>query len=254
MSKLVKFLLYIVGVFFSLISLLLFIFVILICIGLYIQSKKPETKTCTVDLLTGPNLNKLYIPVIINDSIYPFLFDTGSTFNVMDSVLTEKIGLTKEGIVNVEMWELFGTVRNDSVAYVNKTCAISNLNITTSFLLSGYEGLFLKTSDNKDIKESLVGLYLMLNFNWLFNFADSTVTVSYANEKIPIPALPDDKILTLDFHAESNSTHIDVTMDGITFKNVIFDTGCEHSYLIAEKSKSMDIVFSKSDFEELIRK
>ena len=206
-----------------------------------------------VDLMTGPNLTKLYIPVTINDSIYPFLFDAGSSINIIDSGLNEKIGLTKEAIINLEMKEVFGTVRNDSAAYAYKTCAIGNLNVTTPFFLNGYEGLFFKSSFNEDMKESLVGLSLMLNFNWLFNFANSTVTASYTNVKILIPDLPDDKILTLDFYTESDLTLIDVTMDGMTFKDVLFDTGCEHNALFAEKSKSMDILFSKSDFEELIR-
>jgi len=88
---------------------------------------------------------------------------------------------------------------------------------------------------------------IIQQFNWLFDFADNTAT--FSKGKIKIPALPDDKILTLDFYTTPNlNTNMNITLNGQSFQNVSFDTGFETFYYFFGKQQSIDIIFTEPDF------
>jgi hypothetical protein len=95
--------------------------------------------TYTVDLLENsfaPTL--LRVPVTINENVYSFLFDTGTSYNVIDSVIAQKLELNTDSIHLMRLPKIDGTVRADSIAFAHKKYSIGNLNIIHGlFALNG---------------------------------------------------------------------------------------------------------------------
>jgi len=234
----------------SMLKLIAGVIVIFFWVVLLYLKVKPA-KTYTVNLMENPEgSGHICIPVTMNDSVHPFVFDTGASFNVIDSGLSRKIGLSADGTHFFEKIKRFTeTVRSDSVAFTESKFSVGSLKTTGIFLLNGYKGLLLDDIELMQRTGAIMGMETIRNFNWLFNFADNTVTISKG--KIKIPALQDDRILTLDFYDEG-ITCMNITIDGITIQNVSFDTGHGGAVMLFEKKKNVDIFFSKRDSDTLL--
>ena len=234
----------------------IFSILILISCGILIfcwifLSRKKTTKPYTfetVKLIENPHLpNFLYLPVTIDDSVYHFLFDTGMGYSVIDSGLAERIGLCVDETHFDILREPNGHERCDSFGFSNKIYSIGNFKIKGFFLLNGVKGQWVKTELMQKVG-AILGMEIIQHLNLLFDFENNTVTIS--KDQIQIPALADDQILNLDFFCEIGSgTSVDIEIDGEKIENVLFDTGYEHTFRSFEKNKSMDIIFSKSDYE-----
>ena len=220
--------------------------VLLFCI-LFVIYYKSE-KTYSVNLMErSDESGHLYIPVTINDSVYPFAFDTGASHNVIDSTLAQKIGLNADRVRFMTISRFTEAVRSDSIAFTYNQFSIGNLKTSGIFALNGYKGLFIDDVELMQSVGAIIGRETIRHYNWLFNFADNTVSISKG--KIRIPALSDDQILTFTFDYNENMK-VSMEVDGITIQNVTFDTGFGHTSVEAfEKTITLDIIFSKSDFE-----
>ena len=193
-------------------------------------------RTDTVEIMTSSNshfLDLIFIPLKMNDSIYPFLFSTGLWYNVIDSVLAQKIELNYD--------------KQTSSFFNSKKYSIGTMKIDDAFHVNGYKGNFYTDVETMQNVGAMMGMETICQFNWLFDFSDNTVTIS--NDKLMVPVLFDDQALTLDYSIESGQTCMNLTMFGRTMKNVIFATNAHKEIHVSNKFKNIDIMFSKSDFE-----
>ena len=218
---------------------------VLISCLLFHSCKKP-VKIDTVELAESSiPLSKdfIFIPVSINDSVYRFLFDTGSNSSAIDSVYAKKIGLYADGTSLAKISNMYRTVE-DSVSFARKNISIGQIRTTGIFFLDQYKGLAIENNPG-----AIMGMDIGRQYNWLFNFDDNTATLS--KNRITIPILPDDQIFTLNFYYndEFGNTQMNLTMDDVIIQNVVFDTGYSDSWDVWDKEKKIDIVFSESDFE-----
>ena len=206
-------------------------------------------QTITVHLLDSSDLpNQIHIPVTINDRVLRFLFDTGSNITLIDSALANKIGLDIDGNLFVTIPKIDGTVHQDSIGYAKVRYSIGNSNLKS--------GLMYFFAQNKAYLDNellinigaVLGMDIIHQNNWLFNFTNKTAT--FSKDKIDIPVLPDDKILILDFYPKPGSgiANMDITIDGQSFQNVLFDTGCEKTLIFSDIKQSIDIIFSEQDY------
>jgi len=61
--------------------------------AIFLFTKKPTEKICTIKYIERSDASYLFIPATINDSVYhPVLFHTGASINYIDSVLAQKVG------------------------------------------------------------------------------------------------------------------------------------------------------------------
>ena len=233
-----------------------FAILILICWGVVLSgliiffSKKRTEKTCMLNYIERSDGSAhLYIPVTLNDSIsHPVLFHTGASHNFIDSVLAQEIGFSTTAKDLIRKARLLPESA-DSMALDAVRISIGNFKRRGVFFLNGYNGSFYVNSRRMQDVGAIIGMDFIKHYNWLFNFADSTVTIS--KDVIPVSAVPDDQILTLDYYL-NNSACMDITMNGVTLNNVVFDTGYEVTHIeLYNKSTSVDLIFSKSDFEVL---
>jgi len=235
----------------STVRLILWIIIISFWVVFLFLKLKPE-KTYSVILMDNSEMSDhFYIPVTIDDREYKFLFDTGASHNVIDSALAQNIGLKKsDGTVFLEIKRFFET-RADSIDYVIKNFSFENLKTTGIFLLNGYKGFFLEDTLLMKKVGAIMGMETIKNFNWLFNFPESSVNISKG--KIKIPALKDDQILTVEYHdSVLTPLRVNLTIEGIKIQNILFDTGFGRSSIQSfGKYKQIDIFFSQSDFEVL---
>jgi len=227
---------------------ILFYFIFTSCILWVLASCNKHVKIYTVNLLDNSDYpNFIHIPVTINDSIYRFMFDTGTSYNVVNSVLAQKIGLSVDSAYSAEISNIYGPVRKDSIAFAKKKYSIGELSINGLLALNGYKGLYFNDIEFLQRIGAIMGMETIHQFNWLFNFADNTVTIS--KDKIEIPVLQDDKILTFDYYSEPDMiAHIAIKIDGQNFQNILFDTGFDASIFFSRKKQNVDIIFSESDF------
>ena len=208
--------------------------------------KKP-VKIVVVDL--SENSEYIYIPVIMDNGVYSFLFDTAADLNAIDFGLAQKIGISVDTTAFSKI-TLINKIRYDTLAFAKKDISIGKMNLNGIFALNGYKGLVHYNNELIPRLGAVMGMGLIQQFNWLFNFDENTATLS--KDRITIPTLPDDQILTLDYsNCESGITCIDLIVNGMTIQNVHFDTGLNCSIDIWNKVKSADIVFTKPDFETL---
>jgi len=212
--------------------------------------KIKSEKTFIVDLSENVDKsNHIYIPVIINNNVYNFLFDTGASFNIIDFGLAQKIGLSIDEKIFLTI-SRFTKTWSDSISFSKKIAYIGNLKLNTTFALNGYNGLCIDDIELMQRVGAIMGIETIQHFNWLFNFSDNNVTISKG--KIKISSFPDDQMLNLDFFYESGITNVDLIIDGVSIQNIAFDTGYEKSIIPFFKERELiDIVFSKSDIETL---
>jgi len=206
-------------------------------------------KTYTVNLMESSyRPNALHIPVTINDSIYRFMFDTKSSHNVIDSGLAQKIGLNDDGTFFSNITFTNGTKRSDSIAYVKKRIGIGNFKLNSNLVLNGHKGLFARDTAHMQKVGAIMGMEIIQQYKWLFNFADNTV--SFSSNEVTIPALPDGEILTFEMDTVSKRNRImNLTIGGVTIQDVVFDTGSDFILDLWDRKKNVDIIFSKPDFE-----
>ena len=228
-----------------------FSFLTSILLGLLVSflmlcSCKKPVKIDTVELVENSLQNDfIFIPVTINDSVYRFLFDTGSNSCVIDSAYAKKNGLNADGTSLTTISQIDGTIREDSLSFSRKKISIGKMRTTGIFFLNQYKGLAI---DNIDKTGAIMGMDIGRKYNWLFNFDDNTVTIS--KNRISIPALPDDQIFILDYYySEYGITQMNLTIGEAIIQDVVFDTGYSGSWDVWYKAKKIDIVFSESDFD-----
>ena len=193
---------------------------------------------------------RIYIPVTINNRVSSFLFDTGSSHNLIDFGLAQEMELSDNGTFSKNISGFSKKIRYDSVAYAFNEISIGNLNTKDTLLLNQYKGLFLDSIGLKNGIGATLGMKTIKNFNWLFNFEENTVTVS--KRKITPPTISDDQILTLDFfYSKAGSTYMNLSIGGVTLQNVVFDTGYgEIPFQFAGgREKKIDLAFSNADCE-----
>lgn len=211
-----------------------------------------SVKKYTLDLVEGTYQSHIYIPVKINDTILPFIFDTGATCSIISRELALKTGLSAEWTSFWKISRFSEKVRYDTIAFTNKEISIGMLKTNAIFAIEGYKGYLIDDNDYKQLNFTIIGMDIIDRFYWLFNFEDNTLTIS--NKGITIHKLQDDQILTLSYHSDSKSTSMDINIDGELLQNVEFDTGFSVPFEALKKTKNIDIVFSKSDFEALTSK
>ena len=179
------------------------------------------------------------------------MFDTGSSFNIIDYELAQKMGLREEGTCSKTITGFSKKVRYDSIAYAINEISIGTFKTKDTLLLNKYKGFFLDSLGFIDGVGAILGMETIRHFNWMFNFEDNTVTISKG--KITPPWFSDDQILTLNYFYYKGTTTMYLSIDDITIKNVTFDTGLGGSSIqFAGREKDYDIVFSKSDCELFI--
>ena len=238
-------------VIFFIISLIIVLCIIIVSFTIIIINKVSE-KECTVEMHEGNDQNLIYIPVNINDSILPFIFDTGATCSLISCELAQKMGLRAEW---TEFWEISRYTEKvwyDTIAFTKKNISIGSLKTNGVFALEGYKGYLIDDIEYKQKVLTIIGKEIIDRFHWLFNFADNTLTIS--SKGIATLVMRDDQILTLGYNSDDTSICMDITIDGVLLKNVEFDTGFSKSIEVLEKAKNFDIFFSKSDFETLTSK
>jgi len=205
-------------------------------------------KTYTVNFEKEPHLSDfIFIPVTINDSVFQFVFDTGASHNLIDSVLAQKMGLNTDSTVFCKITR-HASFMYDTISFAHQNISIGNLKTNGIFAVKEFKGLSLEDIQLKHGIEAVLGMEIIGQFNWLFNFSDKTVTVS--EDKIKTPTFLDDQILTFAWNGKSGITCVDLTLDDITIQNVIFDTGygvCPIQFF--DRNEKIDIVFSKTDIE-----
>jgi len=221
------------------------VFALLISVfcGILISCSKPE-QTCKINLIDDSNYpDCLFVPVTINGTSVRFLFDTGTSHTTMDSLLADKLGVNAVGNwIGPLLTGIDQTKIADSTAYAKVKYVIGNFRFSGDISLGGQK--LAKMLPNNG---TILGMNTIKQVYWLFDFADNTVTIS--KDKIAIPALTDDKILTLDFYLNSDSiTYTDVTIDGQSFQNILFDTGYRTALFASDKKRDIDIIFSESDY------
>jgi hypothetical protein len=162
---------------------------------------------------------------------------------MIDSLLADKIGVNAVGHLFSSITAgIYDTKISDSIAYTKARYVIGNFRFNGDISLGGQ-----KLTEMLQYSDAILGMNSIQRINWLFNFSDNTVTLS--TDRIKIPALPDDKILTLDFYLGSDSaTYKDITIDGQSFQDVFFDTGYDAFIFINEKKQGIDIILSESDY------
>jgi len=233
------------------INVLFIIFCGILVSWVILHNCKKPVKTNTVKLQESSYFSDcLYIPVTINERIYPFVFDTGSSVNVIDSGFAQKIGFSPDGDFFKSLKRFSNQIRQDTISYSNQKISIGNFQFNEVFFLNGYKGLVVDDIEYMKKYKAIMGMETIGQLNWLFNFSDNTVT--FSKDIITIPTLPDEQILTLDFYTKNGITCMNLTMDGILIRNVGFDTGYDNTNVqFGNKFESFDIVFSKSDMETL---
>ena len=226
----------------SIAFVLLGVYFILIFFSKYSRKIFTSRKIYRVNLIDGSDgSDHIIIPVTIKNVEYPFAFDTGSTLNLIDSVLAEKLGLTAHDKV-IKTIERFTETdaTTDSIAYTNVKCSLGNLRTSGVFYINNNNFIHIQECG------PIIGMEIINRFNWLFNFEDNTVTISKG--EIKIQKLPDDQILTIDYFCDKfGITSMNLTIDNVIIQNVIFDTGFGRKNVkLLNKSKNLDIVFSKN--------
>jgi len=230
---------------------------ILICWGIalagaiFFFTKEPTVETYVLNYIeSSDESNFIYIPVTFKDSIYqPFVFNTCSSHNFIDSAFAQKIGF------NIKINDFFAKFRHtpksqDSIASDFFWMSIENLKTAGVFILNGYKGKYYADSVYmQNVGGAVMGMEFIKDYNWLFNFADTTVTIS--NGQITIPALPDDQILSLNYYTHGGLTCVDLHFGDDTIRNVEFNTGLMKTVNFGSKKKYCDIIFSTSDLETL---
>jgi len=215
-----------------------------LCIIVVLFSCKKTTQTYKFNLTNNPNFpSYLFVPVTINNNPYSFLFDTGTELTLIDS-FASKTGLNTDKKTFITLQTANSTKISDSVGCAKLNYSIDNFHSKGIFYVLGREQAKII---NKVGAEAILGMDKIKQFNWLFNFADSMIT--FSKDKIELPALPDDKILTLDFYTKpGGGTNMNITLDGQCFQDILFDTGFETFFSFFGKEQSIDIIFNEPDF------
>ena len=220
--------------------------------AIFLFTKKPTEKICTIKYIERSDASYLFIPATINDSVYhPVLFHTGASINYIDSVLAQKVGFNTLAMDLVKKMKSLPQI-SDSIALDAKMVSIGDFSKRVAFQLNGYKGFYHINAEYMRNAGVIMGMDFIKDYNWLFNFADTTVTISKG--QIPIPALPDDQILSLNYHTKRGFASVDLLIGDDTIRNVAFNTGLIYPTDIVGKKKYCDIVFSTADCEAIENK
>jgi hypothetical protein len=175
-----------------------------------------------VDLISSVDKDiGIYVPVSIGDSVYPFLFDTGTSATTLSNDLVNQLNLTPDTVIYSEHHTDDGTLKDSLVL---------------SYLSYNIGGLIYRDTvvqDKIDISEidilsppSLTGVLgnkLLREYNWLINFRDSTV--SFSKAKIKVKDKQDDFKLSFDAKWQDQYILVDINIHDSIYKNILFDTG-----------------------------
>ncbi|NDV45733.1 hypothetical protein D0T49_01540 [Paludibacter sp. 221] len=192
----------------------------------------------------------IYLPVTIADSMFVFLFDTGTGMNFIDIENVDGM-LTDSVYVSKQKMYLARSVFEDSVAISKIDYSIGNLKLNNFMLLDGYK----RYMHPKRYAAGILGGDVINQYNWLFYFDNDFVKIS--RRTLKINKLKNDRILSLNFKLLDLKTYVDLNVGGISIDNVMFDAGYKY-YIdtalpgsLTEKLSGVDIILSDSVFTNL---
>lgn len=179
----------------------------------------------------------IYIPVKINGKEYKFIFDTGVTRTTLSHELTKELGLSHKPGDSVKVNSAREKRLMTSYEYDEILFDIGDLSIKSAFI------------SNDKAAENIIGVNLILQLHWLFNFQDSTVRIS--KDSISVSK---EHLVSLKLEYTSNDNIIvPVLMNDSVTKNFIFDTGYQRLTNPADCCKPDLEIDISQDSESLIK-
>ena len=147
-----------------------------------------------------------------------YLFDTGASVSVFIS--NDSLNLiSKETLFFQSIKDVHGKNRYERYSYFN-LFPINNIHFHKAYMLKmNSEGL--SESMLNIMQKGIIGMNIINKANWIINFKDSIIECIPKDSLISIPA--ENKIKL----SYKNKVHpkVTLTINGITFKNMLFDTG-----------------------------
>lgn len=190
-------------------------YILLVIISLFTYSC---ARVSELKLLESENYLTI-IPVEIGDSVYSFIWDTGSQNSYVDKALVERLGLKSTGD-SVPVRAHTDTIYSSIVKSVD--FGIGDFEFTSDMLV-GASGVYGKYN-------GLIGCDIINKFCWLFDFENQTVRMSDQH----IEASSQDAALRLDLEFEPLQVAVcPVMINDSVIQRYLFDSALSRSILSA---------------------
>lgn len=218
------------------------VFVVLCAIVFYsFYRYLKEPNQTTVEVFEEALTKKLAIPVQIEDSTYYFLWDTGSESSSIDSLVGDRLGIHFQDTTLFHTYITSKREVEDNFVYKKVNLKIGDFAIDSWLLLEGDRFVALR-----DPLKGIIGQNIISRYYWLFDFQDSTVTLS----KEPIPIVSDREAMHFSFRLHRDTTGIPVVglqLDTLPVEDFYLDTGMPGSFAFQQKIFSYPVFYLTED-------
>ena len=212
--------------------------------------------SCTVvsetTLISKDNSSHYYLPVLVNGQKLTFLIDTGAQYTIINYATAKKMGI-------VPIDSAFHTIHlptyshQDTVYWGLVDLQIGNIKIKNKIALDRYKRPLSKDASNYKDCDGVLGVDIIQEFNWLFDFDNKTVCLS--NKTIADPLIDKKPTLSLDIvKSERDVTYTELLLNSIVKEKFLFDTGCDNSIKIGDYYLDGAFCFSDTLFNILAKR